>query len=185
MGAAVKAALSAALCVAVLAGLGTIASAATARNELPRQTLDDSCCWLPPDRRDCSLGEARLLVLNFVRAFNAGNRRQLDRIFAREPAFQWYSTGKPGQRLGREAENRSTLIRYFELRHRMRERLELLSFIGGQTPGGEFGFSFHILRQARDLHPRVLQGKGALFCASSRNRIIVWSNGAQVVAPPR
>jgi hypothetical protein len=181
----VRAAPAAMLSAAAVAVLGTVGSAA-AETDLRAQTAGDHCCWFPSDRRDCSVAEARLLVLNFFRAFNAGNRRQLDRIFAKEPAFHWYSTGKPGSRFGAEAENRSTLMRYFARRHKQRERLKLLYWIGGQTPGGEFGFSFHILRQARELRPKAFEGKGALFCASHGNKIIVWSNGPEVKAtPPR
>ena len=41
------------------------------------------------------------------------------------PSFQWYSTGKPGARFGRDAEDRSTLIPYFRARHRRGERFRL------------------------------------------------------------
>ena len=138
------------------------------------------CCYLPPDVKPCTLAQGRALVESFVRAFNAGNTRRLNLIFAREPAFQWYSTGNPGQRFGAEAENRATLMRYFAARHRQRERLRLVTFVGGAAPRGDFGFGFHLERRAIGYGPRVLQGKGSLFCSAHGNRIIVWSNGAAV-----
>jgi hypothetical protein len=133
--------------------------------------------------RDCTPSEGRQLVVGFVRAFNAGNTVRLDRLFASEPAFQWYSTGKPGARLGRAAYDRSTLMRYFAARHRRGERLRLLWMSRGGNANGYFGFGFHLLRQARDLRPTAYEGKGAAVCSESGARIAVWSVGAQL--PPR
>jgi hypothetical protein len=166
---------------AVLVVLGLIGAAASARADRSARPARDPCCWFPRDRRDCTTAEARQLVLKFIRAFNRGDRRRLDRIFAKEPAFHWYSTGKPGDRAGEDAENRSTLMRYFARRHRHRERLELLQWRGGQTPKAEFGFQFIIRRRADTLRPTPLEGKGALYCAGRGNKIIVWSNGARAL----
>ena len=83
--------------------------------------------------RDCTVPEVHQLVARFIRAFNAGTSGRLDALWAQDdhdgdagtPSFQWYSTGKPGARFGRDAEDRSTLIPYFRARHRRGERFRL------------------------------------------------------------
>ena len=130
--------------------------------------------------RDCTASEGRLLVVGFIRAFDAGRTTRLDRLFATEPAFQWYSTGKPGARLGRAAYDRSTLMRYFAARHRRGERLRLLWMSRGGNANGYFHFGFHLLRQARDLPPTAYEGKGAAVCSESGARIAVWSVGPRL-----
>src|SRR5215211_7850006 len=87
--------------------------------------------------RDCRPGEVKHGVA-FTRAFNAGDIRKLDGLFARKSAngragFKWYSTGPPGARFGGAATNRSTLMSYFAGRHRAGERLKLLQLSGGNA----------------------------------------------------
>ena len=58
--------------------------------------------------RDCQPGEVRQGIVAFTHAFNAGDLRMLDNLFARKggrgrPSFQWYSTGGPGARFGSAA----------------------------------------------------------------------------------
>jgi hypothetical protein len=141
--------------------------------------------------RDCGSEEAHQLVMNFMRAFNVGNGARLDALFAHDdgdgnsatPSFQWYSTGKPGPRFGRAAENRSTLIPYLAARHKKGERLGLVWMShGGSAPGsGYFSFGFHIHRKARDLlRPGVFEGKGAAICVTGRPQIAVWSVGPRI-----
>lgn len=134
--------------------------------------------------RDCRPGEVKQGVVAFTRAFNAGDIRKLDALFARKgahgrPGFQWYSTGPPGARLGSAATNRSTLMSYFSGRHRAGERLELLQLSGGNADDNAYAdFAFHILRQARGLHATVFEGKGASICSRYGARIAVWAIGA-------
>jgi hypothetical protein len=133
--------------------------------------------------RDCTRPEVGQLIARFIRAFNAGDLRQLDSLFAPEdhdgdlltPSFQWYSTGSPGRRLGTAAGRRSTLIRYFARRHAARERLTLLSWSGGAMAFGYAHFAFRVIRRARDTRPKELPGKGAAVCVGRYARIAVWS----------
>jgi hypothetical protein len=127
--------------------------------------------------RNCATGEPRLLVNAFIAAFNSGASARLDRIFAPVSSFKWYSTDAPGLRLGPAAYSRSTLIPYFAERHRARERLTLTSWTGGGNSNGYAHFQFELVRKARDLAPTPYQGKGALICSNTRNRIAVWSMG--------
>ena len=136
--------------------------------------------------RDCRAGEVMQGVIAFTRAFNAGDIRKLDGLFARKgihgrPGFQWYSTGPPGARFGSVAENRSTLMSYFAARHRARERLKLLQLSGGNADDNAYAdFGFQILRQARGLRATAFEGKGASICSRYGARIAVWSTGPSV-----
>jgi hypothetical protein len=135
--------------------------------------------------RDCRPGEVKHGVVAFTRAFNAGDIRKLDGLFARKghgsPGFQWYSTGPPGARFGSAATNRSTLMSYFAARHRARERLKLLQLSGGNADDNAYAdFAFHILRQARGLRATAFEGKGASICSRYGARIAVWAIGPHV-----
>jgi len=128
----------------------------------------------------CGGGEVETLVKRFTRGFNAGEPGRLDRAFAEDPDFRWYSTDAPGRRVLPIAADRSTLLRYPERRHAMGERLLLRSFqFNGNTPAGDkpFGnFQFRLLRHARDLPPTRYAGKGAAYCHDIQpDAIIVWS----------
>jgi hypothetical protein len=135
---------------------------------------------LPPDQQDCAPGEARQVVQSFVRAFNARDLPALDRVFAPAASFNWFSTGRPGPRLGPAAYDRSTLLSYFRARHRAGERLRLVRFRGGGNANGYSHFQFFIERRARALAPTVYEGKGAAICAVSGDTISVWSVGRRV-----
>jgi hypothetical protein len=114
------------------------------------------------------------VFFGFVAAFNRGDLRRLDRLFAREPEFGWYSTQEPGERFDYAAKNRSTLIPYFRERHAMGERLKMQSF---QNRGS--GFQYGLIRSADDLEPTRYDGKGQAHCypGSSPKTIFVWSMG--------
>jgi hypothetical protein len=138
-----------------------------------------------PPVRDCAPTEARSVVLSFVRAFNAGEIRRLDRIFAADdgdgdaatPSFQWYSTGPPGARLGRAAYDRTTLARYFRARVRVHEQIRLTRLGAGYDPRRRVvDFSGKLVRSADDLRPRPPQEfKGAADCVAGHPTLIVWS----------
>jgi hypothetical protein len=139
--------------------------------------------------RDCTVAETHLLVARFIRAFNVGAGARLDALWAKDdhdgdagtPSFQWYSTSKPGDRAGREAADRSTLIRYFAARHRRGERLRLVYMSTGGNANGYFHFAFQIHRRARDMRrPGVFEGKGAAICSRFGAQLAVWSVGSRV-----
>jgi hypothetical protein len=45
----------------------------------------------PPEQPTlCTAAEVETLVRRFIDAFNAGDLRALDAVFAREPQFEWY-----------------------------------------------------------------------------------------------
>ena len=134
----------------------------------------------PTDVADCAPGEARRVVERYVSAFNARNIPALDRVFATADAFNWFSTGAPGARLGAAAHNRSTLIAYFKARQQQGERLRLVRFQGNGNSNGYANFQFRLERRARGLAPTVYQGKGAAICAASGDTISVWSVGSRV-----
>lgn len=166
-----------AVIVAVLAaGLGMVAIAAGARsaplagNRLRLFTGHERATKL------CTRLEVRTLFFAFVQAFNRGDLRRLNRLFAREPDFQWYSTEAPGQRFNSEAKDRSSLIPYFAERHALGERLTVRSF---QKNAGD-NFEYGLVRSADDLQPTSYDGKGATRCSTTRAAtIIVWSMGRQ------
>ena len=136
---------------------------------------------LPPPNaaartRPCARSEVGQVIVRFIRALNAGNAARLDAVFAKEPSFEWYSTGAPGRRLGGAAYRRATLIPYFVRRHAQRERLTLLSWSGGGNANGYAHFGFRLVRRAKDApRPLRLDGKGAAICTTSGNTIAVWS----------
>jgi hypothetical protein len=135
---------------------------------------------LPRDVQDCAPGDPGRVVARFVRAFNSRNVPALDRVFAPAASFNWYSTGKPGTRLGRAAYDRATLMAYFRARQRQGERMRLVWISRGGNSNGYGHFGFHVERRARGLAPTVYEGKGAIICAASGDTISVWSFGRPI-----
>ena len=134
--------------------------------------------------RPCERDEVGRLIVRFVGALNAGKTARLDALFAKDdgdgnvmtPSFQWYSTGKPGERYGAAAENRATLVSYFRRRHAKHERLTLLAWSGGGNANGYAHFAFQLVRDADDApRPLRLIGKGAAICTTRSTTIAVWS----------
>ena len=125
----------------------------------------------------CHADEVETVVKRFVAAFNAGDLDGLDAIFAREPEFEWYTTGAPGERQPTASHDRSSLISYFAARHAVGERLALRSFQfngNGRRPHGNFQYT--LTRSADDLAPTRYIGKGAALCYRERaDSIFVWS----------
>jgi hypothetical protein len=163
---------------AVLALVGLFAATATAGNPPAA-----------PGLRDCTSVEVHRLGARFVHAFDKGDGATLDRLFAADdgdhnaatPSFQWYSTGPPGTRFGRAADDRSTLMRYFRARHKQGEWLKLVWMSRGGASHGYFDFAFHVHRQARDLRrPGTFEGKGAAICSDRGAQIAVWSVGLRL-----
>jgi hypothetical protein len=117
------------------------------------------------------------LVVRYVEAYNKGDTRRLDRLFAPEPAFQWYSAGDP-DRFSPAAEDRTTLIPYFAARHAAGDRLRLERFkFNGRRATDDTGHFEMTLRRrtATGARWRNSSAKGAVVCA--RKQIIVTSLG--------
>ena len=127
----------------------------------------------------CAQVEVEQTVRRFLAAFNRGQAVVLEAVWAREPDFQWYSTGGPGLRMRESAMHRPSLVAYFVRRHRRGERLRLLSLqVNGNTEAARpYGnFEYRLTRSAGDLRATVYNGKGALHCYASRpDHLIVWS----------
>src|SRR4051812_40784779 len=87
-------------------------------------------------RRDgrCAGPATEALVRSFARELGRGHVSAVDRMWAPAGRFVWYSTRAPGPRLGRRAEERSTLVPYLRSRVRARERLRILRVDAGYDP---------------------------------------------------
>jgi hypothetical protein len=129
------------------------------------------------NRSLCNADTTKALVRKFVRNYNEGRVAAIDRLWAREPGFQWFSTGPPGARLGPPAYNRATLAAYFRARVRVHERIRLTELHAGYDPERNIvHFSGKLVRSADDLRPRSPHDfKGAANCESGRPVLIVWS----------
>jgi len=101
----------------------------------------------------------------------------IDRLWAPEPRFHWFSTGPPGARLGSRAYDRMTLAAYFRARVRVHERIRLTELGAGYDSRRNLvHFRGKLVRRADDLRPRPSHVfKGAADCESGRPWLIVWS----------
>ena len=82
----------------------------------------------------CTPDAAKTLIHAFVRDYSAGRVAVINRMWAPEPRFRWFSSGKPGARLRAAAYVRSTLAGYFRSRVRVHERLRLTELRAGKDP---------------------------------------------------
>lgn len=133
-----------------------------------------------PAGETCDGRGTRALVVNFINAFNRGDTKQLDLLFARGMWWKWFSVGTaPGKRIQGAAYNRQTLLKYFKARHRRHERLELRMFRSAERGStGYANFTYELVRKADDMRAPVLYvGKGAMSCWTGN--IAVWSMGAE------
>jgi hypothetical protein len=126
---------------------------------------------------ECSATATKALVRRFVRNYTDGRVAVIDRMWAREPRFRWFSAGPPGARLGPPAYVRATLAGYFRARVRAHERLRLTLLRARYDPRRKVvDFSGKLARSADDLRPRPPQDfKGAANCVSRRPLLIVWT----------
>ena len=126
----------------------------------------------------CTADATRVLVHSFVRDYSAGRVTAINRMWAPEPRFQWFSTGKPGERVGAPSHVRSTLVRYFRSRVRVHERLRLTKLGAGYDSARDIvHFGGKLVRSADDIRRRrpPHDFKGAADCVSGRPMLIVWS----------
>ena len=129
---------------------------------------------------NCTAKTVRSALSSFIPNYDRGDYAALDAQFAAEPDFQWYSTNGPGERLGRQAKQRSTLISYFEARHAKRDRLAWRSFqFNGNSPRyGNFQFLMWRQLPGFNLGERFpVSGKGAAICSQESTRFIVLTFG--------
>lgn len=137
-----------------------------------------------PGGARCDVTAVRATLTRFVRAYNRGDVRLLDRLFSRE-RFVWYSSGKPGLRRLGDAANRATLIPYLRRRHRRGDRLALLGyrFNGYERGRGHGQFELSGRRRANDFRGGrwfTTIGKGAIDCSELPRAIAVLSLGGAV-----
>jgi len=118
-------------------------------------------------------------VARFITAFNRGEVKTLDRLFARGTWWRWFAVGTaPGRRIQGAAYNRKTLVKYFRTRHGKHERLQLQYLQYNGLSAGYGHFQFQVLRKADDMATPVLYiGKGAMSCFTGN--FAVWSMGAE------
>jgi len=129
----------------------------------------------------CDERGTRQHVARFISAFNRGDLKTLDRLFARGTWWRWYSVGTaPGRRLQGWAYDRKTLVKYFRARHRKHERLALQSLRFNGVSAGYGHFEFWVSRNADDIAapaPRTYHGKGAMSCWAGK--LGVWAMGEE------
>jgi len=131
----------------------------------------------PGHAAGCTADATKALVRSFVAAYSTGRVTAIDRLWAPEPYFQWYSTIGPGSRLGSKAYDRKTLVAYFRTRVRLHEKLALTRLVAGYDAKRNLvNFFGKLVRSADDLPvtgPRDF--KGAASCRPSGPALIVWS----------
>jgi hypothetical protein len=122
------------------------------------------------DYNGCLPGQAQTLVRSLTAAFNAGDLAAVDRLVAREPAFQWFAMGgtsPAANRYGKKAEDRSTLLAYVRQRHRHHERWTDVVAQGN--------LQIALTRQADDYHRSRNHDKGEVVCRGAVAKLIVWA----------
>jgi hypothetical protein len=157
-------------CIALLA-IATTSLASAAAGE-PDST--------PAAARECGRDAVKAAILSFVSAFNRGEHERLDGLFAPAPAFQWYSQNGPGQRIGRRAKDRDSLIPYFRARHAAGDRLGFVSFQARADGNGGWDFGLVLRRSVRAFRGgawHLLDAKGAIECAPGGAAFVVMSLG--------
>ena len=135
-----------------------------------------------PPAAGCTKARTRTLVNRFVAAFNRGDQRTINNLWASKVWFKWYSvTTEPGARTPQDSVRRDKLLPYLATRHSANEQLSITTLkINGVSGGGYQNFEFRLMRSADDLPGGAVAyiGKGASTCSSGR--LIVWvMNAAQ------
>jgi hypothetical protein len=125
----------------------------------------------------CTTATTKALVRSFVAAYDEGRVQAIDRMWAPEPYFQWFSTRAPGGRLGAQAYDRATLAAYFRTRVHAHERLALIRLGAGYDPTRNIvNFAGYLRRSADDIGSTTTHPfKGAADCRLGSPAFIVWS----------
>jgi hypothetical protein len=124
----------------------------------------------------CRAAPTKAVVTRFVSAFNRGDLRTVDHLFGAIGVFRWYSTTAPGERRGRAAYNRQTLVSYLRGRVRAGEWLRLLSFrFTADAPRSLGQMSGTLSRSARGYPARTFAYKGSADCSGGDPVLVVWS----------
>ncbi len=133
----------------------------------------------PVKTQACGKPQAASLLKAFVSAFNRGDARRLNTVFAKADRFRWYSvSGAPGERIDPDAHDRGSLLRYFAARHAAGEHFALTSATFLQKSRGFVDFRYSLVRTATDLSgPLRYAGKGAVVCFAGVPALAVWSMG--------
>jgi hypothetical protein len=129
-----------------------------------------------PSGQSCDSTLTRTTWVRFIDAYNRGDYHTLDALFARKPAFLWYSSNVPGLRNLTAATNRLSLIPYFRTRRARHDQMRLLSF----AYHGNGNFTYRLRRSASDYRGGRwfrLIGKGAVTCVGGDAQLIVVSIG--------
>jgi hypothetical protein len=131
---------------------------------------------LPPD---CTADETAAIVTGFLDAFNRGDASDVRRFFPEvvafpdttKPGFQWYSvTDERGHFVTYDP---AALPAYFAERYEQGEHLRLLRLEVSASWHPGVDIVYRLDRQADDLSPHEVAGKGAIDCAD--RTIFVWS----------
>ena len=138
----------------------------------------------------CGRRRVEALVRDFVRAYNRGDSEALERMWAQEPEFRWYFV--QDERVGSDAERRSTLGAYFSARHALNDRIDLRRLhVRPRSEDGTFGISFRLRRSSEQRDATGFwHGKGSAqaaeplpgifpFSSASTCALIVWSMGKE------
>jgi hypothetical protein len=143
--------------------------------------LPSGAAGLPPAGAEpCGRATTREVVRQYVADFSAGRYEQLDALFATGPDFQWYSSPRPGRRLGEAARRRSTLLAYLRGRHARHDKLTLRAFHFTGDGRHWSNFWIELWRSARDFRGGqrfAASAKGAVACREGEARLIVLSFG--------
>lgn len=116
-----------------------------------------------PEGVRCDVAALRSKLSAFVRAYNSGDLRTLDRLFSRD-GFKWYSWG------GNARSNRDALTTNFKRRYKRGDRLRDVTFrFNGYERERDYGhYELHAQRRADDIAGGAwfsMTGKGALDCS--------------------
>ena len=125
----------------------------------------------------CKADVVQRFVVQFVRAFNLGDRAALRRMIASPDYFTWYTIDDPARRFQADLYERGKVLEYFVRRHAARERMRLTSFRFNGNSGAFGHFEYRLVRSARGLSPTKYQGKGAARCERDAATLAVWSMG--------
>jgi hypothetical protein len=138
----------------------------------------------------CSQAEIADLLARFFAAHSRGDLAALRRFFPNQDSgtggpdnitthFQWFSVTEARPQQGRQhlsVYRLEDLWAYFAARQEQREWMQLTRVtVNEVTPDGVAQIVYALAREADDLPPHAMSGKGAVNCKDQT--IIVWSMG--------